>query len=133
MGGVSSGGGSVVVSHQVDPTSVDPSGYIPRGRPPPNSSYHVTSTRARDRLYPRPGPYSSGPPPPPHLERHRSSLTTSSSWSSYESASSRYGSGPPPPSPATTDSYPDEPGNHPPLFILSNSYILPSLSQFPSI
>lgn len=86
----------------------DPGGYIPRGRPPPVSGYHVTSARARDRLYPRTGPYAAGPPPP-HIDRHRSSLAPSS-WSSYESPTSRYTSAPPPPSPATTDAYEEPSG-----------------------
>ncbi|GAB1865999.1 Protein split ends [Camponotus japonicus] len=111
VGGSGSGGGSGVVGvggHPTDSSTGDPSGYISR-RPPPTSSYHVTSSRARDRLYPRTGPYVSGPPPPPHLDRHRGSLPPSS-WSTYEPTSSRYGSAPPPPSPATNDSYQDEQG-----------------------
>ncbi|XP_050446025.1 LOW QUALITY PROTEIN: protein split ends-like [Cataglyphis hispanica] len=106
-GGSGSGSG-VVGGHPADSSTGDPSGYISR-RPPPTSSYHVTSSRARDRLYPRTGPYVSGPPPPPHLDRHRGSLPPSS-WSTYEPTSSRYGSAPPPPSPATNDSYQDEQG-----------------------
>ncbi|XP_070152806.1 protein split ends isoform X3 [Polyergus mexicanus] len=111
--GVVGSGGSgsasgVVGGHPADSSTGDPSGYISR-RPPPTSSYHVTSSRARDRLYPRTGPYVSGPPPPPHLDRHRGSLPPSS-WSTYEPTSSRYSSAPPPPSPATNDSYQDEQG-----------------------
>ncbi|XP_011634825.1 protein split ends isoform X2 [Pogonomyrmex barbatus] len=110
-GVVGSGGGSGggnVGGHSADPSTGDPGGYISRSRPPPASSYHVTSSRARDRLYPRTGPYVSGPPPPPHLDRHRGSLPPSS-WS-YEPTSSRYGGAPPPPSPATNDAYSDEQG-----------------------
>lgn len=108
VGGGGSGGGGVG-GHSADPSTADPGGYIPRSRPPPTSSYHVTSSRARDRLYPRTGPYVSGPPPPPHLDRHRGSLPPSS-WSAYEPTSSRYGGAPPPPSPATNDAYQDEQG-----------------------
>ncbi|XP_077264649.1 uncharacterized protein LOC143898799 isoform X2 [Temnothorax americanus] len=113
-GGVVSGGGSGggvggVGGHSADPSTGDPGGYISRSRPPPAGSYHVTSSRARDRLYPRTGPYVSGPPPPPHLDRHRGSLPPSS-WSAYEPTSSRYGGAPPPPSPATNDAYQDEQG-----------------------
>ena len=70
----------------------------------------MTSSRARDRLYSRTGPYASGPPPPPHLDRHRGGLPPSS-WSAYESTTSRYGNAPPPPSPANNDAYQDEQGN----------------------
>ncbi|XP_018375319.1 PREDICTED: protein split ends-like isoform X2 [Trachymyrmex cornetzi] len=108
VGGGGSGGGGVG-SHSTDPSTGDPGGYISRSRPPPTSSYHVTSSRARDRLYPRTGPYVSGPPPPPHLDRHRGSLPPSS-WSAYEPTSSRYGGAPPPPSPATNDAYQDDQG-----------------------
>ncbi|KAG7209371.1 hypothetical protein KM043_015471, partial [Ampulex compressa] len=109
--GVVGGGSGVVVvgGHPADPSPGDPGGYIPRGRPPPASSYHVTSSRARERLYPRTGPYTSGPPPPPHLDRHRGGLPPSS-WSAYESTTSRYGNAPPPPSPANNDAYQDEQG-----------------------
>ncbi|XP_039315476.1 protein split ends [Solenopsis invicta] len=107
-GGGGSGGGGVG-GHSADPSAGDPGGYISRSRPPPASSYHVTSSRARDRLYPRTGPYVSGPPPPPHIDRHRGSLPPSS-WSAYEPTSSRYGGAPPPPSPATNDAYQDEQG-----------------------
>ncbi|XP_020291623.1 protein split ends isoform X2 [Pseudomyrmex gracilis] len=106
--GVVVGGGVGVGGHPADPATGDPGGYISRGRPPA-SSYHVTSSRARDR-YARSGPYITGPPPPPpHLDRHRGSLPPSS-WSAYEPTGSRYGGAPPPPSPATNDAYQDEQG-----------------------
>ncbi|EFN80740.1 Protein split ends [Harpegnathos saltator] len=77
---------------------------------PQHLQHRFPSHGARDRLYPRTGPYvSDRPPPPPHLDRHRGSLPPSS-WSAYESTSSRYGNAPPPPSPATNDAYQDEQG-----------------------
>ncbi|XP_034950926.1 protein split ends isoform X2 [Chelonus insularis] len=114
------------VEHSVDSSTVDPVGYIPRGRPTPTSGYHVTSTRARDRLYPRTSSYAAGPPPPSHLDRHRGGIPLSS-WIGYESGSSRYGSGPPPPSPAATDSYQEEPVGAPSI---RPSWDIPSRSAF---
>ncbi|XP_057324972.1 protein split ends-like isoform X2 [Microplitis mediator] len=113
------------VEHSVDPSTVDPvGGYIPRSRPTPSGGYHVTAPRARERLYPRPSSYVTGPPPSSHLERHRGAISMSS-WLGYESGSTRYSTGPPQPSPATTDNYQEESDIHLNINSLSTQLVGP--------